>query len=417
MRQEALAPGFTSTQTMAVLVGSSIMLTMSMGMRQSWGLFSVPVTQDLGISVADFMLAIAVQNLVWGATQPIIGAYADKFGCRLVAVLGTLLYAAGIGVTMAATGTVMLIIGLGVMVGIAMSCTALMLAMAACARAVSATRRTLILGIISAMGSVGSFIAAPLAEGLIAGHGWLIAMVAFLGLCVVMLPGAFYTGAGDKTTAETNRNSTAPDAKLTLRSVLADASRHTGYVITAVAFFVCGLQLIFIAMHLPNYLALCGQAPWLGATALGVIGAFNALGCYLLGWLGDKYPKNVVLGVVYMLRSVFIVIYFLLPANPLTTLLFAAVMGVLWLGIAPVVTGFITQIFGLRYVATLTGIAFFFHQIGSFIGVWGAGLIVDSLGSYDLAWQIAVIIGLGAGLAQIFADDKPKTATPFPAAA
>lgn len=417
MRQEALAPGFTSTQTMAVLVGSSIMLTMSMGMRQSWGLFSVPVTQDLGISVADFMLAIAVQNLVWGATQPIIGAYADKFGCRLVAVLGTLLYAAGIGVTMAATGTVMLIIGLGVMVGIAMSCTALMLAMAACARAVSATRRTLILGIISAMGSVGSFIAAPLAEGLIAGHGWLIAMVAFLGLCVVMLPGAFYTGAGDKTTEETNRNSTAPDAKLTLRSVLADASRHTGYVITAVAFFVCGLQLIFIAMHLPNYLALCGQAPWLGATALGVIGAFNALGCYLLGWLGDKYPKNVVLGVVYILRSVFIVIYFLLPANPLTTLLFAAVMGVLWLGIAPVVTGFITQIFGLRYVATLTGIAFFFHQIGSFIGVWGAGLIVDSLGSYDLAWQIAVIIGLGAGLAQIFADDKPKTATPFPAAA
>ena len=417
MRQEALAPGFTSTQTMAVLVGSSIMLTMSMGMRQSWGLFSVPVTQDLGISVADFMLAIAVQNLVWGATQPIIGAYADKFGCRLVAVLGTLLYASGIGVTMAATGTVMLIIGLGVMVGIAMSCTALMLAMAACARAVSATRRTLILGIISAMGSVGSFIAAPLAEGLIAGHGWLIAMVAFLGLCVVMLPGAFYTGAGDKTTEETNRNSTAPDAKLTLRSVLADASRHTGYVITAVAFFVCGLQLIFIAMHLPNYLALCGQAPWLGATALGVIGAFNALGCYLLGWLGDKYPKNVVLGVVYILRSVFIVIYFLLPANPLTTLLFAAVMGVLWLGIAPVVTGFITQIFGLRYVATLTGIAFFFHQIGSFIGVWGAGLIVDSLGSYDLAWQIAVIIGLGAGLAQIFADDKPKTATPFPAAA
>lgn len=417
MRQEALAPGFTSTQTMAVLVGSSIMLTMSMGMRQSWGLFSVPVTQDLGISVADFMLAIAVQNLVWGATQPIIGAYADKFGCRLVAVLGTLLYAAGIGVTMAATGTVMLIIGLGVMVGIAMSCTALMLAMAACARAVSATRRTLILGIISAMGSVGSFIAAPLAEGLIAGHGWMIAMVAFLGLCVVMLPGAFYTGAGDKTTEETNRNSTAPDAKLTLRSVLADASRHTGYVITAVAFFVCGLQLIFIAMHLPNYLALCGQAPWLGATALGVIGAFNALGCYLLGWLGDKYPKNVVLGVVYILRSVFIVIYFLLPANPLTTLLFAAVMGVLWLGIAPVVTGFITQIFGLRYVATLTGIAFFFHQIGSFIGVWGAGLIVDSLGSYDLAWQIAVIIGLGAGLAQIFADDKPKTATPFPAAA
>jgi len=417
MRQEALAPGFTSAQTISVLAGSSVMLTMSMGMRQSWGLFSVPITQDLGISIADFMLAIAIQNLVWGMTQPLIGAYADKFGCRLVAILGTLLYAAGIGVTMAATGTLMLIIGLGVMVGIAMSCTALMLALAASARAVSATKRTLILGIISAMGSVGSFIAAPLAEGLIASHGWLIAMIAFLGLCVVMLPGAFFTGSGDKATAEVNRNSTQPDAALTLRGVLKDASQHTGYVITAVAFFVCGLQLIFIAMHLPNYLALCGQAPWLGATALGVIGAFNALGCYLLGWLGTKYPKNVILGIVYILRSVFIVIYFVLPANPVTTLVFAAIMGVLWLGVAPLVTGFVTQIFGLKYVATLTGIAFFFHQVGSFIGVWGAGLIVDALGSYDLAWQIAVIIGLAAGTAQIFADDRPKPSTPLPATA
>jgi MFS family permease len=417
MRQDTIAPGFTSSQTIAVLAGSSVMLTMSMGMRQSWGLFSVPITQDLGITVADFMLAIAVQNLVWGATQPIIGAYADKFGSRLIAILGTLLYAAGIGVTMAATGTLMLIIGLGVMVGIAMSCTALMLAMAACARAVSATKRTLILGLISAMGSVGSFIAAPLAEGLISNHSWLIAMIAFLGLCVIMLPAAFFTGSGDKAAAEAIKNSTDPGDKLSLRAVLGDASRHTGYIITAVAFFVCGLQLIFIAMHLPNYLALCGQAPWLGATALGVIGAFNALGCYLLGWLGSKYPKNVVLGVVYLLRSLFIVIYFLVPATPVTTLLFAAVMGILWLGIAPVVTGFITQIFGLRYVATLTGIAFFFHQVGSFIGVWGAGLIVDSLGSYDRAWQIAVFIGIGAGIAQIFANDKPTDRVGIPAPA
>ena len=417
MRQDALAPGFTSAQTIAVLAGSSVMLTMSMGMRQSWGLFSVPITQDLGISVADFMLAIAIQNLVWGATQPIVGAYADKFGSRWVAVTGTLLYAAGIGITMAASNALMLIIGLGVLVGLAMSCTALMLALAAASRAVAAARRTLILGIIAAMGSVGSFIAAPLAEGLISSHGWLIAMVAFLGLCVVMLPGAFFTGSGDKAAAAANRNSTDPGATLSLRGVLKDASAHTGYMITAVAFFVCGLQLIFIAMHLPNYLALCGQAPWLGATALGVIGAFNALGCYLLGWLGSRYPKNVVLGVVYLLRSLFIVIYFLVPANPVTTLVFAAIMGVLWLGVAPLVTGFVTQIFGLKYVATLTGIAFFFHQVGSFIGVWGAGLIVDSLGSYDLAWQIAVVIGIGAGIAQICADDKPKAGIPAPARA
>ena len=161
------------------------------------------------------------------------------------------------------------------------------------------------------------------------------------------------------------------------------ASRHKGYVTTAVAFFVCGLQLIFIAMHLPNYLALCGQAPGLGALALGVIGGFNAIGCYILGWMGGRYSKPVILGVVYLLRSLLIVVYFLLPATPVTTLVFAALIGLLWLGIAPVVTGLIAQIFGLRYVATLTGIAFFFHQLGSFIGVWGAGIIVDSLGSND----------------------------------
>jgi predicted MFS family arabinose efflux permease len=409
--------GFTSAQTTAVLVGSSVMLTMSMGMRQSWGLFIAPVTQDLGVSVADFTLAIALQNLIWGVTQPVIGAYADKFGCRTMTVFGTFLYAAGIGVTMAATGPATLILGLGVMIGLALSCTALSLALAASARAVSAARQSVVLGTISAAGSIGSFIAAPLAQGLIASDGWLMAMVAFLGLCAVMLPAAFFTGAGDKTALEMQRHSRSGDAGLTLRQVLHDAVRHRGYVTTALAYFVCGLQLIFIATHLPNYLAICGQAPELGALALGVIGGFNAIGCYVLGWMGGRYPKHVLLGLVYILRSAFIVIYFILPATPATTLVFAAVMGLLWLGVAPLVTGLIGQIFGLKYVATLTGVAFFFHQAGSFAGVWGAGLIVDALGAYDLAWQIAVAIGVAMGIAQIFADDKPTPERTAPAAA
>ena len=409
--------GYTSAQTIAVLTGSSVMLTMSMGMRQSWGLFITPVTQDLGVSVADFTLAIAIQNLVWGVTQPIIGAYADKFGCRMMPILGTFLYAAGIVVTMLATGPALLIIGLGMIIGLALSCTALSLALAASARAVSPARQSVVLGTISAAGSIGSFIAAPLAQGLIASDGWLVAMVAFLGLCAVMLPAAYFTGSGDKAAAEIQKNSTARDATLTLKEVCLDALRHKGYVTTSVAYFVCGLQLIFIATHLPNYIAICGLSPGLGATALAVIGGFNAIGCYMLGWLGGKYPKHVLLGLVYILRSAFIVIYFIIPATPTTTLVFAAVMGLLWLGVAPLVTGLIGQIFGLRYVATLTGVAFFFHQAGSFMGVWGAGLIVDSMGSYDLAWQIGVAIGIAAGIAQIFADDKPTPRMVAPAAA
>jgi MFS family permease len=379
---------------------------MSMGMRQSFGLFVAPVTQDLGITVADFTLAIALQNLTWGLSQPLIGAFADRLGCRLMCILGSLLYAAGLGLTMMAESALALWIGLGVMVGLALACTGLSLALAASARSVSPARRSVTLGTISAFGSIGTFIAAPLAQGLIDSSGWIMAMVGFLAMCAVMIPAAFLTGAGDKTEMR-NAKAAGASANMPLRDVLIEAWNHKGYVTMAVAYFVCGLQLIFIAAHLPAYLEICGQSPTLGAMALGVIGGFNAIGCYIIGWLGGKFPKHILLGTVYLLRSAFIVIYFLLPATPTTTLIFAAVMGLLWLGVAPLVTGLVGQIFGLRNVATLTGVAFFCHQTGSFVGAWGAGLLFVAFGNYDLAWQIGVLIGIIAGTAQLFMDDRP----------
>lgn len=410
-------PGYTHSQTMAVLMGASVMLTMSMGMRQSFGLFVTPVTQDVGVTVADFTLALAVQNLVWGVSQPVIGGFADRFGCRAMTMLGTALYAAGLGVTLFATGPAGLVVGLGVMIGLALSCTALNLALAATARAVSPVRRSMVLGTVSAAGSIGAVVAAPLAQGLMDHAGWQVAVVGFIGLCAVMLPAAFFTGAGDRAHA----GGLAPDApggRVSFRTVLGEAARHRGYVVMAVAFFVCGLQLVFIATHLPAYLAICGQPPELGAQALAVIGGFNALGCYVLGWLGDRLPKHVILGVVYILRSLSIVVYFMLPASPESTLVFAAVMGLLWLGVAPLVNGLVVQIFGLGFVATLSGIAFFSHQLGSFVGAWGGGLVFDALGSYDLAWQIGVVIGVAAGIAQLFMDDRPTPRmTPGAAAA
>ncbi len=399
--------GYTRAQTMAVLAGASVMLTMSMGMRQSFGLFVAPVTRDIGITVADFTLAIAVQNLIWGISQPVIGGIADRFGCRNVAVLGTLLYAAGLGVTLFATGPAGLILGLGVCIGVALSCTALNLGLAAAARAVSPVRRSMVLGSVSAAGSIGTFVASPLADGLIATAGWQVAIVGFIGLCVIMLPAAFHTGAGDRANAEGGGSFGARGAGRSFRAILREAAAHRGYVVMAVAFFVCGLQLIFVATHLPVYLAVCGQPPELGAWALAVIGGFNALGCYVLGWLGDRLPKHMILGTVYILRSLTIVVYFLLPATPASTLIFAAVIGLLWLGVAPLVNGLVVQMFGLGFVATLSGIAFFSHQVGSFVGAWGAGLIFDAMGSYDLAWQIGVVIGIAAGIAQMFMDDRP----------
>ena len=399
--------GYTRSQTLTVLTASSIMLTLSMGMRQSFGLFVVPVTEGIDVSVADFTLALAIQNLVWGLSQPMIGALADRFGCRIVTVLGTFLFAGGLALTLAATGPLTLIVGLGLMIGVGLACTALNLGLAATAKVISPFRRSMILGTVAAAGSIGAFIAAPFAQALIGLGGWELAIIGFIGLCGVMLPAAVFVGAGDR--PKDAEVPFVPDrsAGLTFTQALGEAGRHRGYVIMAVAFFVCGLQLMFIATHLPAYLASCGQPPELGAMSLAVIGGFNAAGCYLLGWLGDRFPKHILLGTVYILRSLLIVVYFSLPATAATTLVFAAMMGVLWLGVAPLVNGLVVQMFGLSFVATLSGIAFVSHQAGSFFGAWGGGLLFDSLGNYDLAWQIGVAIGIAAGIAQMFMDDTP----------
>jgi predicted MFS family arabinose efflux permease len=397
----------TRAQTLSVLTGASVMLSLSMGMRQSFGLFMAPITGDIGISVSDFTLAIAIQNMAWGLSQPFIGAYADRFGIRPVTIAGTVLYALGLVVTVMAGGPAALHIGAGLLIGVALSCTAASISMTASARSVSPAARSMVLGIISAAGSLGTFVAAPLAQNLIASSGWQIALVGFIGLCAAMLPAAYFTGSVDRLPRGAWRSELASEAMLTLRGVLDEASRHRGYVVMSAAFFVCGLQLVFLTTHLPTFLANCGMDPMLGAEALATIGMFNVGGCYLLGWLGGRFPKHILLGIVYILRSLAITAYFVLPVSPTSTLVFAAAMGVLWLGVAPLVNGLVAQIFGLRYMATLTGIAFLSHQVGSFLGAWGGGLIYDTLGSYELAWQLGVAIGLVAGVAQMLMDDRP----------
>ena len=248
-------------------------------------------------------------------------------------------------------------------------------------------------------------IASPLAQTLISTSGWQIALVGFIGLACVMIPSAFSAGKADKIEIDK-----ADDVNQSLGAVVQSALGHSGYVIMALAFFVCGLQLVFITTHLPNYLAICGLDPSLGATALALVGLFNVFGSYAFGWLGGRYPKQLLLGGIYIVRSLAIAVYFMLPATPTSTLVFAAVMGSLWLGVVPLVNGLVAQLFGLRYMATLTGIAFLSHQVGSFIGAWGSGLIFDHLGSYDLAWKGAVIIGLIAGSFQMLMNVRPPKA-------
>ncbi|HXS42880.1 MAG TPA: MFS transporter [Stellaceae bacterium] len=389
----------------SVIGAASLLMLLGMGMRQSFGLFMVPITGDLGLSVSDFTFALAVQNMIWGVTQPFVGAIADRFGMRMMLVTGSLFFSAGLAVTLAATGPMTLFLGLGVLIGISLSCTASNLSLAATARVVSEARRSTTLGIVAGIGSFGTFLVAPTAQKLIALEGWHFAIGAFVILSALMLPAALVTGRVDRVSARRHTGGGAsPDS---FRSVLRAAAHHRGYVTMATAIFVCGLQLIFLSTHLPSYLAICGADPMLAAQALATIAFFNVIGCYLLGWLGGKFPKHILLGLVYVLRSLCIAAYFVMPPTPATTLIFAGAMGLMWLGVIPLTQGLIIQMFGLRFLATLSGIMFFTHQVGSFLGAWGGGLIYDHFGSYDHAWQLGVAIGLVAGVAQMMTDDQP----------
>lgn len=389
-------------QRWSILAGAAIMLSLAMGMRQSFGLFQPSVIRDIGITSADFSLATAIQNIVWGVTQPMVGAFADRYGTRYVMLGGVLVYAAGLVLMMVATSALVFTLGAGFCVGVALSCTASSLSMTVTSRAVSPAQRSVAMGAVSAVGSLGLVIASPLAQTLISTAGWQVALIGFLGLAAVMLPSAFFAGRSDKIEIDH-----ADDNQQSLGEALQTAMGHSGYVVMSLAFFVCGLQLVFLTTHLPNYLDICGLDPALGATALATIGLFNVIGSYVCGWLGGRYPKQVLLGAIYIIRSLTIAVYFLLPASAASTIIFAAIMGSLWLGVVPLVNGLVSQLFGLRYMATLAGIAFFSHQVGSFLGAWGGGMIYDRLGSYDAAWQAAVLIGIVAGLFQMMMNVRP----------
>ena len=294
-----------------------------MGLRQSIGLFLTPVTRDLALTAADFTLTIAIQNIVWGLAQAPAGAIADRFGLRLTLVAGTVIYIAGLAAMAAAGGEMALIVS-SVLIGIALACTASSLALAACARAVPERSRSKMLGVVAAVGSLGTLIVPLVTQAVLKYYPWQIGALLFAVLAAAMLPAAFWAGASDKLPLM------MAEAKTTMRDTLTQALRHRGFLVMSGAYFVCGLNLVFLTTHLPAYLEICGQDPMLSAEALAVIGAVNCVGALLAGWLGGRYPKHVVLGWLYILRSVAFAGYFVGPPTATNTLIFAAAMGLLW---------------------------------------------------------------------------------------
>lgn len=296
-----------------ILIAAAVMLSLSFGLRQSLGLFMPSLTQDIAVTITDFTFAIAIQNLVWGLCQPFAGMFADRWGFRPVMVGGAISYAIGMLCLANANGTMMVIIGAGVCVGIAMACASFAMTMSLTSRLVPASVRSTALGIMSAAGSVGAMFTAPLGQLLESLYDWRVGLIGFTVVALIIIPAAWLAGRVDK--AAPLELSANKSDRLPAGAAIAVAFCHAPFLVMAIAYFVCGMQLVFLTTHLPSYLVICGMDPMLGASALGIIGGFNVLGSLFFGWAGGRWSKQVLLGIIYVSRSFVLAIYFILPPH------------------------------------------------------------------------------------------------------
>lgn len=395
------------TPAVALACGSLI-LTLAMGVRHGFGLFLAPMSLDLGWGREAFAFALALQNLVWGLTQPVIGMLADRWGGGRVVVAGVVLYCAGLYGMAHATTPLMLALTSGIVIGTALSCCTFSVVSGVIGRRFSADQRSQALGIAGAAGSFGQFAMLPASEYLIGALGWHNALLALGAAIVLMLPAALGI-------VESREGSAAPTGSASARQALAEACGSRDFWLLSFGFFVCGFQVIFIAIHLPAYLLDAGLAPGVGVKALALIGLFNIFGSYLAGRLGAVYSKPYLLGGIYIARSVVIAAYLVFPLSPASTYVFSAAMGFLWLGTVPLTNGIVASMFGVRHLAMLAGTVFLCHQIGAFIGSWLGGYLFDSTGSYRLVWWISIALGVVALLANLPIREQPVRPAARPA--
>jgi predicted MFS family arabinose efflux permease len=393
-----------------VLICGGLILAFSLGIRHGFGLFLQPMTMDLGWGRETFAFSMALQNLLWGAAQPLSGMLADKYGAGRVLASGAVLYAAGLVLMALSQSGLALDLSAGLLIGLALSGTTFSVVFGAVGRTFPPEKRSMALGIAGAVGSFGQFVMLPLEQFLIGGFGWLEALLIIAAMATIMAPLSAAlverrTGPGVGTVRQS-----AMDA-------MKEALAHRGFVLLTLGFFVCGFQVVFISVHFPAFLLDRGLSAQTGMMALALIGFFNIIGSYLAGWLGGMLSKKYLLSALYIGRSVVIVIFLLLPITPLSVYLFAAAIGILWLATVPLTNGLVAQIFGVQYLSMLGGFVFFSHQIGSFLGVWLGGYLYDRTGSYNLVWLIAIALGVVAAIANLPIDEREIRRAPVPSKA
>lgn len=384
-----------------VLLCGAIVVTLSMGVRHGFGLWLQPVTMERGWTREAFALAMAVQNLAWGVAAPIAGMIADRFGAFRVLLAGALCYAIGLLGMALSTSAAGFAASAGVLIGVAQAGTTYAVVYGVIGRNVSAQRRSWAMGVTAAAGSFGQFLMVPVESGLIGALGWQEALITLAVTVLLIIPLAF--GLRDAPAA--HHNPGAP--RQSVGAALREASSHRGFQLLTAGYFVCGFQVVFIGVHLPSYLKDNGLAPEVAATALALVGLFNVFGTYAAGSLGQRLPKRYILSFIYGMRSVCITAFLLAPLTPWSVYLFAATMGLLWLSTVPPTNAVIAQVFGVQYMSMLGGIAFFSHQVGSFLGAWLGGRLYEAFGHYDVVWAIAIALGVFAALINLPVRETP----------
>ena len=380
-----------------ILACGGMILMLALGTRQSFGLFLRPMSLDLGWGREAFSFAIALQNLVWGLAMPFAGAVADRYGAGRVLVIGGLAY--GLGLAAMATSATPLEFNLaaGLLVGLGLACTGFGVVLAVVARAFPPEKRSVAVGIAGACGSFGQFAMLPGSQALIAGYGWLAALLTLGALAFLVIPlGAALAG----------RNAAAQESDQSIGAALAEAMAHRGFWLLTGSFFVCGFQTIFVMTHMPAYLVDQGLTPAQGMSALAVIGLFNIFGSYSAGALGARHSRRLLLTWIYVARALAIGVYLAAPVSAAATYLFAAVLGLTWLATVPLTNSLVGQIFGVKYLSTLFSIAFLGHQLGAFIGAWAGGAIFDLTGSYRLVWLAAIALSVVAAALCLPVDER-----------
>jgi MFS family permease len=379
------------TATLVIVAGCVIGLV-TFGVRSSLGLFTDPLSSLRGWDREAFAFAIAIQNLMWGLGQPFAGAIADRYGAGRVLAAGGALYAAGTALMAVSTTPATLALTGGVLIGLGLSGGSFMVVLAAFTRLVPEDRRSWSLGLATVAGSMGQFLFAPLGQAFISAYGAVTALVLLSGfVALVPLLAAALTGRGEPSS----------EPEISTREALSEAVRHPSYLLLTAGFFVCGFHIAFITTHLPPYLTDLGFSGGLAASAIALIGLFNVIGAYTAGVLGGHQSRKFLLSGIYFSRAVAFALFLVVPTTPALVIVFAVMIGLLWLSTVPLTSGLVALMFGTRHVGMLFGFVFLSHQIGAFIGVWLGGVIYDATGAYELMWWLSVALGLFAAIVHL----------------